>query len=1806
MANQNVPSSSFSSTPSWTYDVFLSFRGEDTRTNFTDHLYHAFVRHGINTFIDYRELPTGEKISPTLLEAIEKSRIAVIIFSENYASSRWCLDELVHILECRKSRGQMTRPIFYKVDPSDVRHQTNSYGAAFADHSRKYENDAAKVQRWRTALTEAANLKGATLNEGEYETTFIKNIVAEISTKVLLNPPYLHVADYPVGIESCAKEVEVLLDVGGNDRRVVGIWGTSGIGKTTIAKDVYNAIAHKFEGSCFLADVSETSASREGLIQLQKTLLSKILGGAELNFVNAHEGTSLIKNRLRQKKILLILDDVDKLERLKDWIDVDCFGEGSRVVITTKDRKLLKFYGGQWIYEVQKLRYDKALELFSWNAFKRNRPPDDYLSLAQRAIVHAQGLPLALNLIGSHLRNESIDRWQDVLNSYDSYDEKPYTDIQIILRKTYDAWDYKLQQVFLDIACFFKGENKDYVLQLLRSSTLNVHQHIIDVLVEKAIIALEHNQILMHNLLEKMGKRIVYEESPTEPGRRSRLWHHDDVREVLIDCKGTEKIGGIVVNLPEPEVITLNAESFSKMENLELFINRDANFSGRVDYLPNSLRWIDLGGRSIVDIKHTVVLNLSSNFHPRNLVCFNVPHSGIRHLKGFKNLAKLTRMNLRGCEFLEKMPDLSGSPNIIELDLSGCTSLVEVDDSVGFLDKLERLNLSKCSKLTRFPTRLGLRSLIWLNLCGCTRLERFPEIEKNKMKSLTYLYIEESGIRELPSSIAYLTGLTNLYADGCELQNVPDLSPNIRVLNLSYCTSLVEVDDSVGFLDKLERLNLSKCSKLTRFPTRLGLRSLISLDLRGCTRLERFPEIEKNKMKSLKYLYIGKSGIRELPSSIAYLTGLLELNAFGCELQNVPDLSGSPDIRVLNLSYCTSLVEVDDSVGFLDKLERLHLSGCSKLTRFPTRLGLRSLYELDLGGCRRLESFPEILNSLKCLYIGESGIRELPPIAYFTGFTTLDANGWELQNVKFLPNGKRVKSDEVSSWMSPDIRLLPDGKKVKFDEVSSWLSLDLSGCKLSESDFFVPLDCWSTLRKLDLSRNNFVSLPDCISKAVNMEILLLSDCKTLREIPVLPPKLWQLDLDGCISLDKIPVLPPRLWQLDLDGCISLDKIPTLPPMLKHLKLCHCSGLSDDEVAKLENEWLNEDILVARLENNKVLKLENVWRDELYPHLSIIYPGNEVPKWFSYTSNHPTTIQPLPEREWDEWDEWDEEDMKEEFVGGSEFRFEIPLKLQEGEELLGLALSYVLEPFTYNRWSDETDILINGKIQLENFRFNHGDLKATHVWLALVDELWYDEDKDICQVEFRFGKGCPIKSCGVHCLLRNQDSGSSYSEDEDEEDEEREQEQPSDSDIEEDEDEEQEQEQPRLADSGSDGISQQDLQTNSNMVPTAGRQLAKSLELQSLHDSGFSKRYVRCLQISKIVNSMKDLFDFCRENKVGPIEGLKVYPRHATAAKLQMQKMQEMEQLASAQGLPTDRNTLNKLMALHPGLNNQMNNHHQMVGPGAYQNLLLRHNSMNSNANSLQQEASSSFNNSNRIPSSTFQGAAALIPGSMHNLPGSALSSAHLPSRQPQQLQQRSLSSNSLLQQTHSTGSQGNQALQQQMIQQLPQEMSNNSRGGQQSLPCPSANGSVGRNGVSFGGNNVPGSHGPAPSRNNSFKAPANSDNSTGGGGNNTYNQRAPDLPSNLHLQEDLVQEIAREFTENGFFNSNRDDNMYPQISSDIVLRPTSSLGKRPHPRGSSDIVDDEYDHPKRRQIEIEEEEEQEQPFASDDPQFQIS
>ena len=159
----SVPSSfttTTSSTREWKYDVFVNFRGEDTRTNFTDHLYAGLEEKGISTFRD-NEMNRGKRIRPELLKAIEQSRIAVVIFSSNYASSSWCLTELAKIVACRKRTGLVVLPVFHNVDPSDVQNQIGIYAEALKKHEEPFKDIKKEdVSMWKAALTEVGGITG--------------------------------------------------------------------------------------------------------------------------------------------------------------------------------------------------------------------------------------------------------------------------------------------------------------------------------------------------------------------------------------------------------------------------------------------------------------------------------------------------------------------------------------------------------------------------------------------------------------------------------------------------------------------------------------------------------------------------------------------------------------------------------------------------------------------------------------------------------------------------------------------------------------------------------------------------------------------------------------------------------------------------------------------------------------------------------------------------------------------------------------------------------------------------------------------------------------------------------------------------------------------------------------------------------------------------------------------------------------------------------------------------------------------------------------------------------------------------------------------------------------------------------------------------------------------------------------------------------------------------------------------------------------------------------------------------------------
>lgn len=334
-----------------------------------------------------------------------------------------------------------------------------------------------------------------------------------------------------MGLESRIKDINMLLSIEMNDTRMIGIFGVGGIGKTTIAKAIYNLIADKFEGTCFLANVRETSKREGGLIQLQERILSENLGDSSLKVGNVDRGINVIKERLCRKKILLVLDDVDQLDQLEKLCErCDWFGLGSRIIITTRDKHLLAMHNIDLTHNMKGLDHNEALQLFSQNAFKHDKPSDSFVELTKDALNYADGLPLALIVVGSDLYGRDISYRESVLEKYKRIPEE---NIQEKLRISYDGLEPNERNIFLDIACFFKGEDARYVTKILDSCGFFPNAGL-EKLIDKCLISIDkYDRLIMHDLLQDMGREVVRQESPREPGRRSRLWFHEDVRYVL-------------------------------------------------------------------------------------------------------------------------------------------------------------------------------------------------------------------------------------------------------------------------------------------------------------------------------------------------------------------------------------------------------------------------------------------------------------------------------------------------------------------------------------------------------------------------------------------------------------------------------------------------------------------------------------------------------------------------------------------------------------------------------------------------------------------------------------------------------------------------------------------------------------------------------------------------------------------------------------------------------------------------------------------------------------------------------------------------------------------------------------------------------------------------------------------------------------------------------------------------------------------------------------------------------------------------
>ncbi|KAM7478691.1 hypothetical protein LguiA_026904 [Lonicera macranthoides] len=770
------PQASSSSTFGYNYQVFLSFRGEDTQKTFTDHLYTALDQAGLRTFRGIDEIERGKRLEFELRKAIQESRISIIVFSKNYASSKWCLDEVAMIFEwSNSSSGHEVLPVLYDVDPTDVRNQIGSIGEAFARYeeelidaeidNEKKKEWIKKVKGWKLALTEVANLTGMVLQNqaNGHEAKFIQEIVKEVERK--LNHAVLYVGRHLVGMDSRVLNINSWVQSSSSSEDIHVICGMGGIGKTTIAKFVYNLNFQRFEGSCFLASVKAKSQQPNGLVNLQIQLLSSFLKGKRKEIYDIDDGINKINEVIGCKRILIVIDDVDEVEELD-------------VLLGTR-----QFYPDN----------NESLALFCWHAFGKECPIEGYLEQSEKVVYHCGRLPLAHMILGSSLAGKSTKVWASTLEKLEAITE---TKILNVLKISFDSLqDDHGRNLFLHIACFFVGHEKDETIEILEACNFFALCGIQN-LIDKCLIFIDCDKnLMMHQLLQEMGRQIVNQESPNEPGRRSRLWRPKDCITV-----GTKTIEGLVLDMQmykddarnvrkgkkriydefystssnqgssfrrryfnflssEPSLdVDFNYDAFSRMDRLKLLKLNYAKLSGHCEMFSEGLGWLCWHGFPLKSIPYDLPLG--------NIVSLNMSYSKLEHVwNGNKVLLSLKILNLSHSHRLIKTPNFRGLPNLERLILKGCVCLVEVSDTIGNLERLDLLNLKNCKN------------------------DDFP-LDFSNLSMLEELNLSYNHLLNLPRCVGSLHKLLKLDLTSCEeLHSISGL-PNLDYLVVTRCRSL--------------------------------------------------------------------------------------------------------------------------------------------------------------------------------------------------------------------------------------------------------------------------------------------------------------------------------------------------------------------------------------------------------------------------------------------------------------------------------------------------------------------------------------------------------------------------------------------------------------------------------------------------------------------------------------------------------------------------------------------------------------------------------------------------------------------------------------------------------------------------------------------------------------------------------------------------------------------------------------------------------------------------------------------------------
>ncbi|KAF8020104.1 hypothetical protein BT93_G0723 [Corymbia citriodora subsp. variegata] len=934
-----------------------------------------------------------------------------------------------------------------------------------------------------------------------------------------------------VGLDDGVKQITDLLEMEVNDETcIIGIYGIDGIGKTTLAKAVYDRISSCFESCSFLAEVEETAQNPSGIQFLQTKLIRDILGRSDED-PSFDERIEDFLHIFREMKVLIVIDDVEKQSYLHAIVgDLCWFGLGSRIIVTSQNEEILKEYDPEkaHTYMVGKLDDDKAFELFCQHAFGKKSPIPGYDGHANCIVNATEKLPLAIEVIGSSLRGKPIGEWkkmEESIKRFISSSQKTTVCFAKILDICYEGLDPKQKHIFLDIACFISGVDVQIASYMWPCSHLPSSDCILMPLAKIG----ENNELQMHRLLRCVGRRILNQKGSGDPTQR-KFYMPDMVPKSVSRDKGMENVEALCIDLDDHGSCKFTAGDFESSPDKTFLKLDNAKDLGDFTGAFPSVKWLcwqrcplDFNAENIV-LRELVVLDLSWSKVTEDW-------RGWSEIK----MEKLKVLNLTQCSDLLSTPDFSGCTDLEILILERCSRLEKLDPSISHLKCLVSLNLKFCSYLDRLPVELACMTALKELSIDETSIRQIPSSIGN-LKQLEILSGFKCPLTYLPSSISYLSVLSKISLDGAKINELPislgELS-NLRLLSLRGCLGVEELPDSIGKMGSLEELDISATSIsnlpnsmrnlrslrvlrmdstfIRAFPEEIGnLTKLEELHASRCWSLKGAIPSDIGGLRHLRSLTLGHSSISSLPPEISTISSLHALDLLHCnEIEELPKLP--PSLICLHVS--SNRMKAIPLLEDLKELEELFLSdGEPEAHQPPSK---QPMPESNMNGMIDKQSFSIFFPKLRKLALSLSQVIklkfELTDMSSIKRLKTLTLPGSSGQEVSELP--KTLSVFKLFRSAIEEIEGLEGLEALK--------RLDISNCKMKNLNGLGQL---ASLRSLILSDCDYLNLPD-LSNLKSLKVLEIRRCKMIRQIEGLEKltSLEKLYISECPAENAVQV-----------------------------------------------------------------------------------------------------------------------------------------------------------------------------------------------------------------------------------------------------------------------------------------------------------------------------------------------------------------------------------------------------------------------------------------------------------------------------------------------------------------------------------------------------------------------------------------------------------------------------------------------------------------------------------------------------------